>query len=427
LGIVNVSISVSQSVALNFVESPILGLAVALALGLLVGLQREYASKRIGIRSFALISIIGSMVGLFAAEHGAWLLASGLLALTIAILSHTYLVSRTSGIAGMTTELAAIAMFLVGALATSGNLIIAVVLGGAVMLLLQWKTPMHSWVDRIGAVELGAIARFVLITLVILPILPNIAYGPYSVLNPRQIWLMVVLIVSLNLAGFVALKFAIGKGGALLSGVLGGLISSTATTVSFSTKGRSEPSLVPLSAIVILVASALVYIRIIVEVGVVAGDLLPEIAGPIAAFMGIFVTVIGVHLIRYQPVRDDIEEPKNPAELKSAMSFALLYGLVLFISAAANEYFGQSMLYPVALVSGLTDVDAITLSIGRLFSESRIDSDVAWRVIFVASLSNLAFKAGIVAVLSGARLRRRLLPVMASMALLGFVGVWLWP
>jgi uncharacterized membrane protein (DUF4010 family) len=404
-----------------------LGLAVALALGLLVGLQREYADKPIGIRSFALISVIGGMVGLFTVKYGGWVLASGLLALAIAILSHTYFVSKTSGITGMTTELAAIAMFFVGALATSGELIIAVVLGGAVLLLLQWKTPLHAWVDRIGTVELGAIARFVLITLVILPILPNTAYGPYSVLNPQQIWLMVVLIVSLNLGGFVALKFAIGKGGALLSGVLGGLISSTATTASFSTRSRSEPSLAPLAAIVVLVASALVYIRILVEIGVVATDLLPEIAGPIAAFVTIFVAVIGIQLIRFKKVQDDIEEPRNPAELKSAMSFALLYGLVLFVSAAANEYFGQSMLYPVALVSGLTDVDAITLSIGRLFSESRIDSDVAWRVIFVASLSNLAFKAGIVAVIGGARLRRRMLPVMAGMTLIGFVGVWLWP
>ncbi len=404
-----------------------LGLAVALALGLLVGLQREYADKPIGIRSFAMISVIGGMVGLFTVKYGGWVLASGLFALSIAILSHTYFVSKASGVTGMTTELAAFAMFFVGALATSGELIIAVVLGGAVLLLLQWKTPMHAWVDRIGTVELGAIARFVLITLVILPILPNTAYGPYSVLNPQQIWLMVVLIVSLNLGGFVALKFAIGKGGALLSGVLGGLISSTATTASFSTRSRSESSLAPMAAIVILVASALVYIRILVEIGVVAADLLPEIAGPVAAFMGIFVAVIGIQLIRFRKVQHDIEKPRNPAELKSAMSFALLYGLVLFVSAAANEYFGQSMLYPVALVSGLTDVDAITLSIGRLFSESRIDSDVAWRVIFVATLSNLAFKAGIVAVIGGARLRRRMLPVMASMTLIGFVGVWLWP
>jgi uncharacterized membrane protein (DUF4010 family) len=404
-----------------------LGLAVALALGLLVGLQRQYAAKAIGIRSFALIGTIGGIVGLFTVAYGGWVLASGLLALTTAILSHTYLVSRTSSLSGMTTELAAIAMFLVGALATSGNLVVAVVLGGAMMLLLQWKTPMHSWVDRVGTVELGAIARFVLITLVILPILPNMAYGPYSVLNPRQIWLMVVLIVSLNLAGFVALKFAIGKGGALLSGMLGGLISSTATTASFSTKSRSEPSLVPLAAIVILVASALVYLRIVVEVGVVARDLLREIVVPLGAFMGIFVAVIGIQLIRYKPEREHLDEPKNPAELKSAISFALLYGLVLFISAAANEYFGEFALYPVALVSGLTDVDAITLSIGRLFAEFRIDSDVAWRVIFVASLSNLAFKAGIVTVLGGARLRRRMLPVLTSMTLIGFVGVWLWP
>ncbi len=109
------------------------------------------------------------------------------------------------------------------------------------------------------------------------------------------------------------------------------------------------------------------------------------------------------------------------------MSFAALYSVVLFVSAAVSEKFGEAMLYPVAFVSGLTDVDAITLSIGRLFTEARIDEDIAWRVIFVASLSNLAFKAGIVAVIGGAQLRRRILPVLVILTLIGFVGVWMWP
>ena len=120
-------------------------------------------------------------------------------------------------------------------------------------------------------------------------------------------------------------------------------------------------------------------------------------------------------------------ETDNPAELKTALSFALLYSVVLFISAAVNEQFGETLLYPVAGISGLTDVDALTLSIGRLFAESRIDIDVAWRVIFVATLSNLAFKAGIVAVMGGPQLRRSVVPVLVVLTLLGFAGVWLWP
>jgi uncharacterized membrane protein (DUF4010 family) len=413
---------------MEFIDPRILGLAIAIGLGLLVGMQREWvADKPIGLRSFALISTIGGLIGLFAMEYGAWILASGLIAITIAIYSHAYFLSRHINVSGMTTELAAIAMFLVGALATSGYVAVAVVLGGVITLLLHWKGPMHTWVERIGEFEFQAIARFVLISLVVLPILPNKAYGPYSVLNPWQIWLMVVLIVSINLAAYVSMKVSSGKGGVLLSGVLGGLISSTATTVSFSGRSRGDRSVVPIAGIVILVASALVYFRIVIETAVVARDLLPELLGPVVAFLALFAVVIGVLLIRQPQTAGEDQETSNPAELKTALSFGLLYCLVLFISAAVTEQFGESMLYPIAAISGLTDVDAITLSIGRLFVESRIDTDIAWRVIFVASLSNLAFKAGVVAVIGGAHLRRRLVPVLVSLTLIGFLGVWLWP
>ena len=410
------------------IDPRILGLAIAIGLGLLVGMQREWvADKPIGLRSFALISTIGGLVGLFATQYGAWILASGLIAITIAVYTHSILLARKDHVYGTTTELAAIAMFLIGALATSGFIAGAVVLGGIVTLLLHWKDPLHTLVARIGEHEFQAIARFVLISLVVLPILPNIAYGPYSVLNPWQIWLMVVLIVSINLAAYVSLKVSSGKGGALLSGVLGGLISSTATTVSFSTRSRSDPIVVPIAGIVILVASALVYFRIVIEISVVARSLLPELIVPIIAFLGLFAVVIGVMLTRLPKIATEKLETSNPAELKTALTFGLLYSLVLFISAAVNEQFGEAMLYPVALISGLTDVDAITLSIGRLFTEGRIDEDIAWRVIFVASLANLAFKAGIVAVIGGVHLRGRILPVLVGLTLVGFVGVWLWP
>lgn len=409
------------------IDPRMLGLAVAVGLGLLVGLQREFAEKRIGLRSFALISTIGAITGILATQYGQWILAAGLLAMSIAIFGHAYFVTRTTEVKGMTTELAAIAMFLIGALATSGHLPVAVVMGGVITLLLHWKTPMHSWVERIGTVELGAIGRFVLITLVILPVLPDQTYGPYAVLNPRQIWLMVVLIVSLNLAGYVSVKIMSGKRGALLGGVLGGLVSSTATAVAFSTKSRADPRIVPIAGVVILIASFLVYIRIIIETAVVAQGLLPKLLAPFSVFMIIFLVAVGVHLLRLPKRQGEVGEPSNPAELKTALAFAIVYALVLFVSAAVNEHFGEAMLYPVAVASGLTDVDAITLTIGRLFAESYIEGDTAWRVIFVASLSNLAFKGGVIAMLGGAQLRRQTLPTIAALLLLGVIGVLIWP
>ncbi len=343
------------------------------------------------------------------------------------IYGHAFLADKLAPVTGMTTELAALAMFLVGALATSGYMEVAVVTAGAVTLLLHWKSPMHALVKRVGETDFEAIVRFVLIALVILPILPDTTYGPYAVLNPKQIWLMVVLIVAINLAGYVSLKFASGRGGALLSGALGGLISSTATTVSFAKRAQRDGSIAPLAAVVILVASALVYARIIVELGVVAPGLITYLLWPLTTFLVIFAVFIVWSLKRVGSTRADATDPKNPAELRTALSFTLLYGLVLLVSAAVNEHFGENALYPVAVLSGLTDVDAITLSVGRLFHESQVEGDTAWRVIAVASVSNLAFKSGVVAVLAGNELRRQVLPATICLTLVGYLGAWLWP
>lgn len=413
---------------MQYVDSTTFGLAVAVGLGMLVGLQREWvADKPLGLRSFALIGTIGGLVGVFAGRYGVWVLAAGLLAMAGVICTHAYIRSRSSDGSGLTTELAALATFLVGALATSEYVAQAVALAGVITLLLHWKKQMHGWVERIGEVEFGAIARFVLVTLVVLPILPNQAYGPYAVLNPWQIWLMVVLIVSINLAGYVSLRISRNRGGALLSGVLGGIVSSTATTVGFATGSRERRLPAPVAAVVILLASALVYVRIGVEIAVVAVELLPVFIVPAAAFFVLFLLMVGVLLLRLPDAAEQEVEAKNPAELKTALGFALLYCVVLFVSAAVNDRFGETVLYAVAVVSGLTDVDALTLSVGRLFVEEHVGADTAWRLIFAASVSNLAFKTGIVAIIGGTALRQRLLPVMAALTSVGLAGTMLWP
>ncbi|MEZ5561253.1 MAG: MgtC/SapB family protein [Pseudomonadales bacterium] len=413
---------------MEWVEHRILGLAVALGLGLLVGLQREWATdKRIGLRSFALISTIGGILGVLPPESHAWLVAAGMLSVTIAVFAHAYFVSRHTVITGMTTELAAITTFLIGFLASAGYMVSAVVLAGAVTLLLHWKGQLHALVSRIGETEFQAIAQFVLITLVVLPILPDRTYGPYAVLNPREIWLVVVLIVGLNLVGYVALKLSSERGGALASGVLGGLISSTATTVSFSGRSRDQPALAPMATIVILVASLLVYLRIVVETTAVARALVPHLLWPVAAFTALFLLAAGWRLRRFEPVAGALEQTGNPAELKTALSFGALYLLVLLISAAVNQHLGGGYLYAVAVVSGLTDVDAITLSTARLFANGSITADTAWRVIMIASLANLAFKGGIVMIAGGPALRRQLLPSLLALTSIGVAGTLLWP
>jgi uncharacterized membrane protein (DUF4010 family) len=413
---------------MDWVDQRALGMVVALGLGLMMGGQREWvADKPIGIRSFALIGLLGGMVGFLTDLYGGWVLGAGLLMATTAVFVHALLRARATPVGGMTTELAAIVLFLVGVMATTGFLLGAVVIGGAVTLLLHWKSPLHGLVQRIGELESQAIARFVLITLVVLPALPNRAFGPFEVLNPWQIWLMVVLIVSLNLVGYVTLRLFRGRRGALMSGVAGGLISSTATTVAFSTRTRRDPESAQLATIVILIASGLVYIRVLIETAAVAPELIRVLLGPVAAFATLFALVIGIRLLRFEPNRLEQASAENPAELSTALAFGALYSGVLLVSAAVDHFFGEEMLYGVAVISGLTDVDAITLSTSWLFLESRISADTAWRVIALASLANLGFKAGIVAVVGGPTLRRRLLPSLAGLTLIGLVGIVFWP
>jgi uncharacterized membrane protein (DUF4010 family) len=412
----------------EFLEGLAVQLAVALGLGLLVGLQRQWVDdKPLGVRSFALITLTGALLGLFSVEHGPLLIGIGLVVVTVAVFTHSALLARERPVAGMTTELAAVVMYLVGAMTTSGWLTEAVVLGGIVTLLLYWKLPMHAWIKRIAPEEFQAVARFVLVSLVILPVLPNRTYGPYDVLNPFQIWLMVVFIVGLNLSGYFAMRMAGGRGGAVVGGVLGGLISSTATTVSFAGRSRAGAVAAPVAAAVILLASTVVHGRIVVEILAVAPTLLWSLLAPITVLTVLFVLVIGWLLLRLtDPGRQDLAT-RNPAELSMAVAFGAMYSVVTFASAAVSENFGERMLYPVAVLSGLTDVDAITLSTAHLYRESRVSADTAWRVVVVASLANLLFKAGVVAVLGGSALRRQALPAMVGLAAAGGLGVWLWP
>ena len=166
---------------------------------------------------------------------------------------------------------------------------------------------------------------------------------------------------------------------------------------------------------------------LVIETAAVAHELLPVLIGPVAAFASLFVITTSIYLFRFKSRKREDLDAGNPAELKTAFGFGALYSIVLFASAAVNEHFGESMLYPLAIISGLTDVDAMTLSAARLFDEARISADTAWRIIFIASLSNLVFKTGAVAVLGGSNLRRRLLPALFGLCLAGTVMVIFWP
>jgi uncharacterized membrane protein (DUF4010 family) len=325
--------------------------------------------------------------------------------------------------------MAAVLMFALGAYVMVGNVAAAVVVGAVCAVLLHFKDPLHAFVRGLGQQDTHAIMQFVLISLVILPVLPSEYYGPgqFKVFNPRKIWLMVVLIVGISLAGYVGYKLFGKQAGTLLGGILGGMISSTATTVSYSRRAKENPSSVPLAAVVIMIASAIAFVRVLVEISAVAPGKFRWLAPPVIAMLAVMVILaLGTYALSRQK-GDGLPEQGNPAELKSALIFAGLYAVVLFAIAVAQHYLGNRGLYIVAVISGLTDMDAITLSTAQLVNQGGVDHRTGWRVIVLASMANLVFKGGTVIAISGRKLGRRI-AVLFGIAIAAGAGViFFWP
>jgi uncharacterized membrane protein (DUF4010 family) len=403
----------------------IIGLGIALAIGFVIGLEREWAEdKPVGVRSFALIAAFGGLCALLLPETGGWVIAAGLLALGAILILHVH----RRKLEGITTLVAAFIVYLLGAAAVAGYWLPSIVLGGAVMVLLHWKKPLHSWVDRLGDRDFEIIVRFVLIALVILPVLPDKDIGPYAAFNPFTAWFMVVLIVGINLVGFIAFRLVGTSAGGWLAGLLGGLVSSTATTISYAGLSKREPDLGPIAALVILVASAVVYGRVLVELVIVAPDLATSMVGPAVTFTAI---LLGLSAAAFRAVRSktdtDLPERENPARISQALVFAALYVIILFGVAAARELVGSEAVYAVAFISGLTDVDALTLSVAQLYSGGETPGFDAWRVIFLATLSNLLFKIVAASFLGSPELRKWMLGTGAVAMAAGIGVLLLWP
>jgi uncharacterized membrane protein (DUF4010 family) len=197
-------------------------LLLALGLGLLIGLQREWSKSELaGVRTFPLISVFGTLTGILAERAGVWTVAAALLAVAaLLIIGNLAGIRAGSADPGLTTEAAVLVMFAVGVAISQGLVGPAIVVTGAVAVLLQWKRQLHGFVARIEEAELRAVSRLVLIGLVILPALPNQDFGPYGVLNPFEIWLMVVLIVGISLAAYVAYRLFGARGGVLATGLV---------------------------------------------------------------------------------------------------------------------------------------------------------------------------------------------------------------
>ena len=404
-------------------------LLIALAIGMLVGLQKERArSPLAGLRTFALVSVLGAVSALLSSQTGSWLIVAGLLAITALMITGNVMMLRGGDTdPGQTTEVAVVLTFLVGALVVIGPREVAIVVGATIAILLHLRDQLKGWVARLNDRDVRAVMQFVAISLIVLPILPDETYGPYDVLNPRQIWLMVVLIVGLNLAGYAAFRLTGARAGTALAGILGGVISSTATTMSYARLTRTAPGHTRAAVVIVWIASGVVFVRILIEISAVAPRFLSTAAGPMAIML-VFFAVSSAAIWRSAAAPEESPlEPGNPSELKPAILFGALYAIVLLAVAAAQDVLGNVGLFGAAAISGLTDIDAITLSTSQLVTSAVVEEDTGWRLILVAAMSNMLFKLGLAASLGTPQMARRLALLFSLAVALGAGLIVLWP
>jgi uncharacterized membrane protein (DUF4010 family) len=324
-------------------------------------------------------------------------------------------------------------MYLVGAYIVLGDRIVAIAVGTGVAVLLQFKPELHGIASRLADDDVRAIMTFALITCIILPVVPNKTYelvAPLNILNPFRIWLMVVLMVGISLGGYLVYKFFGRNTGVLLGGLLGGLISSTATTISYARRSRENAEVVSLTTVVVLLASTVVYGRVLLEISVVAPEYLVELAPPIALMMGASGLATALMFWRVRGSQEEMPQQKNPTELKSALVFAGLYAGVLMALSAAHTFIGDRGLYAVAVLSGMTDMDAITLSTARLVqlgpTQAGIDPSTGWRLIVAATMANHFFKWTICLFIGSRNMAWRVAVLFAVPMIAGAVLLLLW-
>jgi len=392
---------------------------LAILLGALMGLERERQETRLaGLRTFILVTLFGAICGNMAGNGNyQWVVAGGLIGVTVQGAMVHFLRLKEHLPPGLTTSIALLVAYGIGVLLATGFTVPAVAISLATTVILYFKPQMHEFSRRLQQRDLYAIFQFILVAFIILPILPDRGFGPYQALNPYNIWLMVVIISALNLIGYVTLQVVGKRWSGPVLGLLGGLVSSTATTLSFSRYTRNNPAFSRAASVVVALASTVVLVRVAFLVGMIQPTLLPGLALPLT---GMFIGgLIPVFLIWRNNTRDEgpAATTKNPAELPQALFFGLLYAAVILAVSAAKDFFGDRGVYIVSLVSGLTEVDAITLSNARLAHQCILQATQAQISILLAVVSNLGFKLGLVGFLSTRQMFRWTLCCFVCLAL----------
>jgi len=395
--------------------------ASAAGLGWVLGLERQRSliggDTFAGARTFAFIALVGALSAYIQLQYqAAWLVVAAFLGVT-ALVTVSYFLTAQKGFFGATTEVSGLFTFLVGSLCGWGEMGLAAGVGVAGLLLLSMKGWSYQLAERISEEDVEAAVKFAVITAIILPLLPNEAYGPFEslrVLNPFKIWLMVVLISGLNFASYILVKVVGQRHGLGITGILGGLVSSTAVTLGFSQRSRVEPSLAAALTLGILLAWTVMFVRVVVMVSIVSPALGFRLGAGIGLMAGVNLVLCGFLWWRHrtgEKETETVESGQNPFNLSEAVKFGLLFGVVTFVAKAAQVLFGDTGLYIAGGLAGLTDVDAISLSMADLANTSPADIGPAARTVLIAVISNTLVKGGMAVFLGGAAMRQKMLPL----------------
>lgn len=411
-------------------------LLVSASLGALLGLERQWSGERekpksealAGARTFAVWAMLGTLCAWFSqTQHPAFFLLgfAGMFAL-IALTTYRRAVSERE--AGLTTGAVGLATYLLGGLVLYGQVKTAVVLAVSLLVLLASKERLHALSRKFSRADVRHALQFAAVTGIILPLVPNQPYGPYGAFNPHTIWLMVVLVSGLGFLGYVAMRvFGEGRGLAM-TGLLGGLASSTATTLAMSRQSREAPGTGRVCALAITLACTIMLTRVAVLVGAVSLPLLASLA-PWLLLMAVPGLVFSLanrgsflsgHIAREEP-----REVRNPLSLRVAIQFALLYAIIVLAVRWANRTFGGTGVYLASFISGLTDLDAISLSLSQLSGSGGIGLEDATRALLVAAGANSLLKLGLAASLGGESMRAPVSVVLGSTAVLAAAAAWL--
>jgi uncharacterized membrane protein (DUF4010 family) len=396
-------------------------LAVAVAAGGLIGAEREQARSAGdfgGVRTFPLLAIVGVIAGLLRPTLGAWFVGALLLAVAVAL---GIAQARAKGEdIGVSSEIAAVVTFALGVLSAtpefmpdaSRYLVVAGV-AATTMGLLALKRPLHGFIAKVSSDDVYATVKFVLLAVVVIPLLPNRTYGPLDVLNPRKIGLMIALVAGVSFAGYVASRLVGSRRGLLVAGLIGGLVSSTALTLSLSARAKEEPRLVPECAVGIVAGCATMFPRVLFVAAVVDRTLLPAL-WPLAVMALIaYAVAFRAHRRSSRGAAEEGVAFRNPFELRQSVQFGLVYGAVLFVARAAAHYAGTAGVLASAALAGLADVDAITLSLAELHRAGSL-AGIAAPAIGVAAVVNTLVKASLAAMLGGRALGRAVVPALVA-------------